>query len=74
MQINRHALRTIRERSGLSVTGLAEASGIKQSHLSNIEAGRRQPSAEVVVALAKALKVDLPSILSEPTPTTEAVA
>ena len=66
VRINPVALRTIRERSGMSVTALAEAAGIKQSHLSNIEAGRRKASADVVVALARALKVELPAILADP--------
>ncbi len=69
MDLNPTALRTIRERSGLSVTGLAEAAGIGQAHLSNIEAGRRRASAEVAVSLAKALKVDLLAILSDARPT-----
>ncbi len=64
--INGSALRTIRERSGLSQTALAAAAGTDRSHLSNIESGRRNCSDELCVALAKALKVDLPSILSDP--------
>ena len=66
VRINPAALRTIRELSGLSVTALAEAAGIKQAHLSNIEAGRRKASADVVVALARALKVEVPAILADP--------
>jgi transcriptional regulator with XRE-family HTH domain len=66
MQIHHAALRTIRERSGMTVTALAAASGIKQSHLSNIELGKRPASDELIIALAKALKVDLPSILRDP--------
>lgn len=66
MDINPSALRAIRERTGLSVTGLASQAGIKQSHLSNIEAGRRRASNETVVALAQALKVDLAAILADP--------
>lgn len=50
----------------MTVTALAEAAGVKQSHLSNIEAGRRNASPDVVVALAAALKVDLPAILADP--------
>lgn len=72
MYLNPTALRVIRERSGLSVTDLATRSGIKQPHLSNIEAGRRQASAAVCVALAKALKVDLPAILGDPTSVAQA--
>lgn len=66
MRINPAALRAIRQRSGMSVTALAEAAGIKQPHLTNIEAGRRNASPDVVVALASALKVDLPAILADP--------
>lgn len=68
MRLHAKALREIRSRSGMSVTSLARAAGIKQSHLSNIEAGRRQASDEVIVALARALKVELPAILAEPPP------
>lgn len=66
MEINPPALRAIRERSGYSVTALAEAAGIKQAHLSNIETGRRKASPEVALALATALKVPLPAILLAP--------
>lgn len=66
MVINPAALRAIRERSGYSVTALAEQAGIKQAHLSNIEAGRRKASPEVVLALAEALKVPTPAILASP--------
>ncbi len=66
MRLNSAALRALRERSGLSVTALATAAGIKQAHLSNIESGRRSASPEVAVSLARALKVDLAAILAEP--------
>ena len=66
MHINGPVLRVIRERSGMTVTALAEAAGIRQAHLSNIEAGRRQPSPDVAVSLARALRVDLPIILKDP--------
>ncbi|MGC4050629.1 MAG: helix-turn-helix transcriptional regulator [Paludibaculum sp.] len=59
VRINPAALRGVfRERSGMTVAWLAEAAGIKQAHLSNIEGGRRQASPDVVIALAKALKVE----------------
>ncbi len=48
------------------MTALAQEAEIKQSHLSNIEAGRRQASPEVVAALATALKVDIAAILADP--------
>lgn len=66
MRINPAALRAIRQRSGMTVTALAAAVGIDRTHLSNIEAGRRSASSEVVIALAKALKVDLPAIILDP--------
>ncbi len=66
MQINPAALKAIRQRSGMTITALAESAGCKQAHLSNIEAGRRQPSDELIVGLADALKVDLPAILLAP--------
>jgi transcriptional regulator with XRE-family HTH domain len=66
VQLNPAALRAIRERSGLTVTALAEQAGIKQAHLSNIEAGRRNAGPDVIVALATALKVELPAILADP--------
>lgn len=68
MRINPAALKAIRERSGLTRTALADAAGIKQSHVSNIEAGRRQASPDVIVALAHALKVDITAIICDPAP------
>jgi|GEM_PF-1591550 len=65
--INGVALRTIRERSGMSLSALAASAGIKHPHLSNIEAGRRNASPELAQALARALKVELLAILADPT-------
>lgn len=67
MRINRVALRAIRERSLMSQRELAEAAGIDQASLSNIENGARNASPTVCRALAKALKVNLPAILADPT-------
>jgi len=72
MELNRHALRVIRQRSGLSVSALAAVAGISQPHLSNIETGRRRASPEVALRLARALKVPLLALLSDPTETSEA--
>lgn len=65
--VNGAALRTIRERSGLTQTALARLVGTDRSHLSNIENGRRNCSDELVIAIARALKIDLPAILADPT-------
>ncbi len=67
MLINGPALKAIRERSGLTQTALASAAGTNRSHLSNIESGRRKASAGLCIALARALKVELPAILADPT-------
>ena len=65
MLLNRHALRVIRERSGLSISALADPAGISQPHLSNIESGRRRASAAVISQLAVALKVPLVVLLAD---------
>lgn len=53
-------LRTLREAAGLTQAELAEASGVGQSAISLIEAGKRPaPGWDTVVKLAKALKVDI---------------
>ncbi len=65
MRCNGTALRSIRVRAGLSVTELAREVGISQPHLTNIERGDRQPSPEVLVKLAEALKAALERQASE---------
>jgi transcriptional regulator with XRE-family HTH domain len=50
----------------MTVVGLAKAAGIGRTTLANIEAGRRAASPATIIALAKALKVELPAILSDP--------
>lgn len=67
MQVNPHALRVIRERSGLSVTELARIAGLSQPHLSNIETGKRQASPAVLRHLADALRVPLLALINDPT-------
>lgn len=56
----------IRERSGMSPAELAEAVGIDRTHLINIEAGRRNASPGVAMAIACALRVPQPAILTDP--------
>lgn len=72
MRVNPVALRALRERSGLTVTALAHAAGIRQPHLSNVELGRRNVSPPVALAIAEALKVDVAAILAEPSGTVAA--
>lgn len=66
MQVNRHALRVIRERSGLTLSQLARASGVSQPHLSNVEAGRRRPSPGLLGRLAHELRVPVVALLHAP--------
>ena len=65
MQLNRHALRALRERSGLSVSALAHLAGVSQPHLSNVEVGRRQASDELICRLAGALRVPVVALLGD---------
>ena len=66
MQVNRHALRVIRERSGLTLSQLARATGVSQPHLSNVEAGRRRPSPGLLGRLAHELRVPIVALLCAP--------
>ena len=50
-------LRQQRQASRLSVRQLAEAAGVSNPYLSQIERGLRRPSAEVLHSIAKALRI-----------------
>ncbi|MCX5528735.1 XRE family transcriptional regulator [Streptomyces bobili] len=52
-------LRTARERNGATLTGVSCATGISPSTLSRIETGRRKPTLEVLLRLAKEYGVSL---------------
>lgn len=58
MRYNGHAIRAIRRRSNLNISALAAAAGIRQPHMSLIEAGKRQPSDDVAMRIAAALGCD----------------
>ena len=66
MELHGPATRAIRERSGLTVTGLAKRIGCTQGHLSAVESEIRKASPELIVAIARELKVDLPAVLRGP--------
>jgi transcriptional regulator with XRE-family HTH domain len=51
------AVRAIREEKGISQVQLAEATGFRQSWVSNVEHGRRNPSWLNVVRLSEGLGV-----------------
>ncbi|MEU7638806.1 helix-turn-helix transcriptional regulator [Streptomyces sp. NPDC039016] len=52
-------LRTAREQRGATLTGVSRATGISPSTLSRIETGRRKPTLEVLLQLAKAYGISL---------------
>ena len=48
-----------RDHRGLTQTQLAEAAGLKQSYVSQIEAGTRNGSVDALTRIAEALRVEL---------------
>jgi transcriptional regulator with XRE-family HTH domain len=57
-------VKTLRKAKNFNQADLAEKIGIETKYLSNIETGRRSPSFEKAVALAKALDVPMSSLFS----------
>lgn len=68
MEINPEALRALRTRSGWGVGKFASAVSTTHSHISNIEAGRRQASDELIVRMARVLDVPVMALISSRTP------
>lgn len=66
MRINRFALTEIRQRSGLSKSQLASRAGKATSTISDVESGRRDASAELVLALATALACPVVALMAQP--------
>ena len=56
-------VRRARIEQGLTQEELAERAGTSQFYISSLEAGRRNPTVETVVALAQALGVDYLDLL-----------
>lgn len=52
-------LRNVREKQGITLTKLAEKSGVSKTHINDIENYVKSPSLLVMVKLAKALNVDI---------------
>lgn len=59
-------LRHIRNKRGLSLSALAEATGISKSTLSRLETGQRRPSLELLLPLAQAHQVPLDELVGAP--------
>jgi transcriptional regulator with XRE-family HTH domain len=62
------AIRAHRERAGLSLSELAAAAGVAKSTLSQLEAGKANPSIETLWAIAKALGVPFGRLIEPPAP------
>ena len=50
-------LREERKKAGLSQEGLAERAGLHRTYISQLERGLKSPSLDVIVSLAKGLRV-----------------
>src|ERR687884_284310 len=59
-------LRRLRERRGLTLTALAEKTGISKSTLSRLESGQRRPSLELLLPLAEAYHLPLDELVGAP--------
>ncbi len=55
-------IRTLRQRKGLSLQGLAEMSDISQKNLGEIERGRANPTLHMLEKIASNLEVDVPDL------------
>ena len=58
-------LRRLRESKGLSQRALADIANMSYTFLSNVEAGKADPSLSTLRRLAKALKVKIVDLLDE---------
>ncbi|MBO5906593.1 MAG: helix-turn-helix transcriptional regulator [Clostridia bacterium] len=52
-------IKELREKSGLTVNGLANLAGISQSYLRDIELGNKKPTVEYLEYICDALKISL---------------
>jgi DNA-binding XRE family transcriptional regulator len=58
-----HPVRVWREYRGLTGAKLAKRAGATQSYISNIETGKRQGSLRIMLAIARALGVDVEDLV-----------
>ena len=59
-------LKRLRTERGITLTALAEATGISKSTLSRLEAGQRRPSLELLLPIAQAHRVPLDELVGAP--------
>ena len=65
MNLNRAALTVIRERSGLSVSALAEKAGVDRTLIHRFENGERNASPAIIKKLAEALQCPLIALIGK---------
>src|SRR5260370_39526010 len=61
-------LRALRQKRGVTLTGLSAATGISVSTLSRLESGGRRPTLELLLLLARAHQVPLDELVGMPEP------
>ncbi|GAA1157834.1 XRE family transcriptional regulator [Nocardioides aquiterrae] len=59
-------LRKVREQRGVTLTEVAEATGISKSTLSRLENGQRRPSLELLLPLAQTYRVPIDDLVGAP--------
>jgi transcriptional regulator with XRE-family HTH domain len=59
-------LRRLRKHRGVTLTALAEQTGISKSTLSRLESGQRKPSLELLLPLAEAHRIPLDDLVGAP--------
>ncbi|HHW36775.1 MAG TPA: helix-turn-helix domain-containing protein [Bacillales bacterium] len=62
-----HRIKNLRESKGLSKNQLAKLAEISQSYISDLEAGKKNPTIDILDRIAKALETPLTSLISDPT-------
>lgn len=61
-------LRTLRQQRGLSQEKLAELAGLHRTYIGSVERGERNISIDNIDALARALEINVPDLLSTKRP------
>jgi transcriptional regulator with XRE-family HTH domain len=56
----------VREQRGITLTALAQTTGISKSTLSRLESGQRRPTLELLLALSTAYRVPLDHLVAAP--------
>ena len=68
MKLNTEALRTIRERSGVTKAELADRAGLDRTLITRLENGERRGTPTVIAKLAAALQCSQVALCSDDSP------